>query len=192
MGDGPTPDAVAPCLSVVMPVYNEVGTVTEVIDRVLASPYTRELVCVDDGSSDGTSDVLATIADPRVRVLQQPRNFGKGAALRRGFAAATAPFVVIQDADLEYDPAEYGEAPRPAARRARPTWCTARGSSASDAHRVLYFWHSIGNQVLTLVSNVLDRPEPDRHGDVLQGRSAREVIQSHRRSGRTASVSNPR
>ena len=146
------PDAVAPCLSVVMPVYNEVGTVTEVIDRVLASPYTRELVIVDDGSSDGTSEVLGTVTDPRVRVLQQPRNFGKGAALRRGFAAATAPFVLIQDADLEYDPAEYGKLLGPLLDGRADVVYGSR-FYVSEARRVLYFWHSLGNRALTTVSN---------------------------------------
>src|SRR5579862_1049384 len=92
------------CLTVVMPCFNEIATVATVIEAVLASPYTAELLIVDDGSTDGTRDVLASLDDPRLRVLLQPRNQGKGAALRRGFSEARSPFVLVQDADLEYDP----------------------------------------------------------------------------------------
>src|ERR1700687_4931794 len=89
------PDA-SPCLSVVMPCYNEAATIEEVAARVLASPYTAELLIVDDGSSDGTLDLATAIGDPRVRVFAQPSNQGKGAALRRGFAEATAEYVIVQ------------------------------------------------------------------------------------------------
>jgi glycosyltransferase involved in cell wall biosynthesis len=135
-----------------MPVYNEAATVTQVLDRVLASPFTREVIIVDDGSTDGTSAVLAGIDDERVRVLTQPRNFGKGAALRRGFEATTSPFVLIQDADLEYDPAEYETLLGPVLDGRADVVYGSR-FYVSEARRVLYFWHSLGNRALTTVSN---------------------------------------
>jgi glycosyltransferase involved in cell wall biosynthesis len=141
------------CLSVVMPCFNEIATVEQVIDRVLASPYTQELVIVDDGSTDGTREVLEKLDLPRVRVLLQPRNQGKGAALRRGFAAAEAPFVVVQDADLEYDPEEYGDLLEPLLADKADVVYGSRFLSGRP-HRVLYFWHSVGNRALTMASNM--------------------------------------
>jgi glycosyltransferase involved in cell wall biosynthesis/precorrin-6B methylase 2 len=143
----------APCLSVVMPCYNERDSVGVIVERVLASPYTAELIIVDDGSTDGTREVLASFDDPRVRVLLQPQNRGKGAALRRGFAEATQPYVIIQDADLEYDPQEYEVVLRPLLDDAADVVYGSRFHS-SHAHRVLYFWHSVGNRFLTITSNV--------------------------------------
>ena len=94
-------DTFTPRLSVVMPCYNELATIEEIVDRVLATPHTAELVIVDDGSTDGTRDILAGFTDPRVKVYLQEVNQGKGAAIRRGFTEATADFVIVQDADLD-------------------------------------------------------------------------------------------
>lgn len=141
------------CLSVVIPCYNESATVETVVEQVLASPYTAEVVIVDDGSTDGTRDILAGLSHPQVRVLLQPHNQGKGAALRRGFAEATAEYVVVQDADLEYDPAEYGALVQPLADGLADVVYGSRFIS-SRPHRVLYFWHSVGNRFLTTLSNM--------------------------------------
>jgi len=141
------------CLSVVMPCYNEVNTVALVVERVLASPWTAEVVIVDDCSTDGTSEVLASLDDPRVRVLHQSPNQGKGAALRRGFSAATQPFVIVQDADLEYDPADYTQLLGPLVDGRADVVYGSRFLT-NRPHRVLYFWHSLGNRFLTLLSNM--------------------------------------
>ena len=135
-----------------MPCYNEVATVAEMTARVLASPHTAELVIVDDGSTDGTRDVLAGLDDPRVRVLLQPHNMGKGAALRRGFETAASDFVVVQDADLEYNPEDWDLLLEPLLRGDADVVYGSRFVS-SRPRRVLYFWHSIGNRLLTLLSN---------------------------------------
>jgi glycosyltransferase involved in cell wall biosynthesis len=142
----------APCLSVVMPCFNEIATIDEITKRVLDSPYTGELLIVDDGSTDGTRDRLAQIDDPRVRVLLQPHNQGKGAALRRGFAEATQRFTIVQDAALEYDPIDYERLLEPLIEGRADVVYGSR-FMGSDAHRVLFFWHSLGNKALTLLSN---------------------------------------
>ncbi len=151
---GPDVTAVPPCLSVVMPCFNELATVAEVVEAVLASPHTAELIIVDDGSNDGTREVLADLDDPRVRVILQDRNRGKGAALRRGFAEAKAAFVMIQDADLEYDPCEYGDLIAPLLSDKADVVYGSRFLGGRP-HRVLYFWHSVGNKLLTIVSNMV-------------------------------------
>ncbi len=141
-----------PRLSVVMPCYNEAATVREMTERVLASPHTGELVIVDDGSNDGTSEILARLDNPRVRVLTQPHNLGKGAAMRRGFAAVNCDFVVVQDADLEYDPADWDLLLEPLLTGRADVVYGSRFVS-SRPRRVLYFWHSVGNRLLTALSN---------------------------------------
>jgi glycosyltransferase involved in cell wall biosynthesis len=127
--------------------------VLTLIARVLASPWVAEVIVVDDGSVDGTGQKLTEINDERVRVLQHEINRGKGAALRTGFASAIADYVVVQDADLEYDPAEYGELLGPLESGLADVVYGSRFVS-SRPHRVLYFWHSLGNRFLTLLSNM--------------------------------------
>jgi glycosyltransferase involved in cell wall biosynthesis len=148
------PSEPRPCLSVVVPCFNEVGTVETVVRAVLASPWTAEVLAVDDGSTDGTRDVLARLSDPRVRVLLQPENRGKGAALRLGFAEAGADYVLVQDADLEYDPREYGALVQPLEAGLADVVFGSRFISSAP-HRVLYYWHSVGNRLLTTLSNMV-------------------------------------
>jgi SAM-dependent methyltransferase len=136
-----------------MPCYNEAATVKVVVDRVLESPYVRELVIVDDGSTDGTVEILRSLRDPRIRVVLQPINMGKGAALRRGFREASAPFVIVQDADLEYDPSDYAQVLAPLIDGSADVVYGSRFLGGHQ-HRVLYYWHSVGNGLLTTLSNM--------------------------------------
>ena len=143
-------------LSVVMPVYNERATLRHVVERVLSVPLEIELICVDDGSSDGSDQILRDLQSQysQIRFIQQTRNAGKGAALRRGIQETTGDFVIIQDADLEYDPTEYSALLDPLVQGKADAVYGSR-FLGSGPHRVLYFWHSVGNWVLTLLSNCL-------------------------------------
>jgi glycosyltransferase involved in cell wall biosynthesis len=146
---------IEPCLTAVMPVYNEAATVGDVVSVVLAQRPIRQLVIVDDCSTDGTWAKLEPLArgDARVQLVRHTVNQGKGAALRTGIAHATSDIVIIQDADLEYDPAEYHLLLAPILAGKADVVFGSR-FLGGGAHRVLYFWHSIGNQFLTLASNM--------------------------------------
>jgi glycosyltransferase involved in cell wall biosynthesis len=140
-------------LSVVIPVYNERRWLPEVVRRVLAAPVAKEVIIVDDGSTDGTREWLREV-DGRdgIRVVYQPANRGKGAALRAGFKRARGDVILVQDADLEYDPANYPRLLRPIVGGLADVVYGSR--FLGETHRVLYFWHSVANRVLTTVSNM--------------------------------------
>jgi glycosyltransferase involved in cell wall biosynthesis len=146
---------IEPCLSVVMPAFNEAATVEKVIKKVLAQRPVRQLIVVDDGSTDGTREKLQALAkdEPRLLLVRHDLNQGKGAALRTGFAQATAEIVVVQDADLEYDPAEYFRLLAPILSGNADVVFGSRFLGAG-AHRVLYYWHWVGNNFLTTLSNM--------------------------------------
>jgi glycosyltransferase involved in cell wall biosynthesis len=141
-------------LSVVIPVFNEAKTIEEIVRRVQASPVDKEIVIVDDASTDGTPETLrALAAEPDVRVVSHAVNQGKGAALRTGFAHASGDLVIVQDADLEYDPAEYPKLMQPVLDGKADVVFGSR-FSGGESHRVLYYWHYLGNQLLTQLSNM--------------------------------------
>jgi glycosyltransferase involved in cell wall biosynthesis len=140
-------------LTVVVPCYNESATVKDLLGRVLDSPWVAEVVVVDDGSVDGTLDAILEVSDPRLKVKAQPYNQGKGAAIRRGFAEATADFVIVQDADLEYNPDEYGTILEYLVSGEADVVFGSRFMT-NRPHRVLYYWHSVGNRLLTAASNM--------------------------------------
>jgi len=161
-----------PKLSVVMPVYNERATVEEILSRVQTVEYEKEILVVDDGSTDGTREFLQEVARSalapgvmrlpktgrelrtgNIRVLLQERNQGKGAALRRGFQEARGELLVVQDADLEYDPQDYTVLLEPIERGQADVVFGSR--FLGGPHRVLFFWHSVGNRFLTMFSNML-------------------------------------
>lgn len=143
-------------LSVVMPVYNEHATLRRAVERVLSVGLELEILCVDDGSTDGSRDILATLEKeyPQLRLFLQPHNMGKGAALRRGISEAIGDYVIIQDADLEYDPNDYRRLLEPLESGQADVVYGSR-FLGSGPHRVLYFWHRVANWLLTLLSNMI-------------------------------------
>jgi glycosyltransferase involved in cell wall biosynthesis len=142
-------------LTIVMPVYNEKDTIQEIIARVLKvdTGLPTELVIVDDYSTDGTRDILGMIADPRINIYYHEKNKGKGAALRTGFGKATGDIVLVQDADLEYDPREYPKLLEPILDGRADVVYGSR--FLGGPHRVLFFWHYVANRMLTTFSNIL-------------------------------------
>ena len=143
-------------LSIVVPVYNEERTIDQILERIGKTPYEKEIIIVDDYSKDGTREILHQMEIcgrfPSARFFYHSLNQGKGAALRTGIAAATGDIVIVQDADLEYDPAQYGTLIEPIAGGLADVVYGSR--FLSGPHRVLFFWHSLGNRILTLLSNM--------------------------------------
>ena len=140
-------------LSVVIPVYNEIRTIKEILNQVQSVPQDKEIIVVDDRSTDGTREWLTQISNNNITVLFHPVNTGKGAALRTGFEHVTGDIVVIQDGDLEYDPSEYGRLIEPILDGRADVVYGSRFTGGPQ--RVLFFWHYVGNKFLTLLSNML-------------------------------------
>jgi glycosyltransferase involved in cell wall biosynthesis len=143
-------------LSIIVSVYNERNTILQILQRIEKTPYAKEIIVIDDCSTDGTRDILhqleASREIPSVRMLYHDVNQGKGAALRTGIAGAAGDIVIIQDTDLKYDPSEYGVLIQPIVTGLADVVYGSR--FLSGPHRVLFFWHSLGNKVLTLLSNM--------------------------------------
>ncbi len=167
-----------PKISVIIPCYKEAGTICEIVNRVESAPYgNKEIVVVDDGSTDGSREIIREHLEPKgVKALYHPRNMGKGAALRSGIAAATGDIVLVQDADLEYDPNDYPALLQPILEDKADVVYGSRFMGGRP-HRVLFFWHMVGNKILTTISNMFTNLNLT---DMETGYKAfrREIIQS--------------
>ncbi len=139
-------------LSIIIPVYNEANTIREILTRVKRVPYEKEIIVVDDGSNDQTSKILKE-ENEGIKILTHPKNMGKGAAIRTAIPHITGDIVIIQDADLEYNPSEYGNLIKPIIEGMADVVYGSR--FLGGPHRVLFFWHFLGNKILTTLSNML-------------------------------------
>jgi len=140
-------------LSIIIPAYNEAPFLPEVIRRVDETPYDKEIIVVDDGSTDGTHDYLKNLGKGNVKIILHDKNMGKGAAVRSGLVIATGDVIIVQDADLEYDPKDYPILLEPIIQGRADVVYGSR--FLGGPHRVLFFWHSVGNSLITLISNML-------------------------------------
>ena len=173
-------------LSVLIPVYNERETIATILNQVHAVPLRKEVICVNDFSTDGTAEILdQLLADGRIdKLIHQPRNMGKGAAIRTALGASTGNVVIVQDADLEYDPADWPAMLEPIIEGQADAVFGSR--FLSGPHRVLYFWHSVGNKVLTTVSNMftnLNLTDMETCYKAIRGEVARSLVLTSDRFG---------
>jgi glycosyltransferase involved in cell wall biosynthesis len=171
-------------LSVVIPVYNEKDFLAEVVRQVQATPYRKEIIIVDDASTDGTREVADRLRSEEVRIFHHERNRGKGAALRTGFAQTKGDIVLIQDADLEYSPADYPALLQPILDGRADAVFGSR--FLGGPHRVLFFWHRVGNTILTTLNNMmtnLDLSDMETGYKVFRGDLARSLRISSDRFG---------
>jgi glycosyltransferase involved in cell wall biosynthesis len=152
--EGEAPSIPAVKLSIVIPVFNEKDTIEAILDRIEQTGFDKEIIVVDDGSTDGTREILKGRCEGKCKILYHPENQGKGAALQTGFDEVSGDIVIIQDADLEYDPADYGKLIDPILRGKADVVFGSR--FLGGPHRVLFFWHFMGNKALTLFSNMLN------------------------------------
>jgi glycosyltransferase involved in cell wall biosynthesis len=142
-------------LSIIIPVYNEVHTIMNVVERVQATPFEKEILIIDDGSTDGTRDKLKDLNAANIKVILHEQNKGKGAAIQTGWKHASGDILLIQDADMEYDPSDYPQLIEPIVSGKADVVFGSR-FLGGGSHRVLYFWHSLGNRFLTLLANMLN------------------------------------
>lgn len=184
---GRTPiDPAALRLSVLIPVYNECETIASVLDLVRAVPVRKEIICVDDFSTDGTGDILERLLREGIidRLIRHPRNMGKGTAIRNALAVSTGNVVIVQDADLEYDPADWPALLQPIVDGRADAVFGSR--FLGGPHRVLYYWHSLGNRLLTTVSNMftnLNLTDMETCYKAMRGELARSLSLSATRFG---------
>jgi glycosyltransferase involved in cell wall biosynthesis len=141
-----------PVLSVVMPCFNEEATIQAILEKVIAQQCVGEIIVIDDGSTDKSTEIIRQFSDSRIRLIEQPRNMGKGAAIRAGYSAVSLPFVIIQDADLEYNPEDY-LAMLDLLVSAKADVVLGSRFLTSGPRRAVYYWHRVGNGVITLLSN---------------------------------------
>lgn len=140
-------------LSVIIPVFNEKNTISEILKQVQAAPFEKEIIIVDDGSADGTREILSAVKDPQIKILHHERNKGKGAAVRTALSCVSGGIVLIQDADMEYSPEDYPALLKPILEGKADAVYGSR--FLGGPHRVLYFWHYLANSLFTLLTNLL-------------------------------------
>jgi glycosyltransferase involved in cell wall biosynthesis len=173
------------CLSVVVPCFNEAATIRELLLKVLAQPLVGEVVVVDDGSSDNSADIALTIQDSRLQIHKKIKNEGKGSAIKQGFALVSLPYVVIQDADLEYNPNDYEALIKPLLEGHADVVYGSRFLS-SGARRAVYYWHRLGNNFLTTLSNMftnIDLTDMETCYKMMKSSVAKELKLKEKRFG---------